>query len=386
MKNKYLLMSIPLILSAWNCFAQESEWEPQKNITGYISLEGDNFFNLKNYARDYGVSISEAGFLASYRPMEKLTFKSVFVYRPNYSIDQMVNEINAEYKIFDFLNLKAGRFLTPVSPMNTYYYAPVNNSATLPMVITSHEFFPLNVDAISLNGKYGETLKIDYEVIGGGFRNSLWLNNGALGLFGTESTYFRKLNGDTMNIDDSSLNTTLQTAFGGHLGVAFRDYITLGFGTFQTSEAMNVAGTTIKAKKRIYGANLKIKYSTLRLIAEYWQFKPVGVGDGLAPVGGTTPPAGGTLELGVAKTAFAELSNTFGKIIPYVRYEIYMPMETNMGTSPGAGPVQSEDLYRYTMGVNIKPGFETSIKLEYLYYQQGSNNLSGIVGTLTFSF
>jgi hypothetical protein len=374
MKKKLMIIVSVFFLFTGYLFAQESEWEPQKNITGYIGLEGDNFFNLENYSRDYGISISEAGILASYRPTKKLTLKSVIVYRPNYSIDQIVNEVNAEYKFADLLTLKAGRFLTPLSPMNTYYYAPVNNSATLPMVITCHEFFSLNVDAVSINGKYGEAFKIDYDIYGGGFRNALWVESGALGLFGVETQYFSALH-DTSNRENSNLNTPLQIGGGGRIGFAFRDYMAIGFGMFHTDEAvdytMNDVTMTLKLKKHTYGGNLKVKYSTLKLIAEYWQYKMEMEGFTMVDQKPT-------------KTTFAELSNTFGKtmqIIPYVRYEIY---------KTGSSTRASGDINRFTIGINFKPNFETSFKLEYLYYKNETDSetdkLNGIVGNLTYSF
>jgi hypothetical protein len=378
-----MLMFIPIV----NSIAQESEWETQKNITGYMAIEGNLFDNLKNYNRDYGVSLTEAGILASYKPTSSLTLKTVFVYRPGYSIDQMLNEVNGEYQFSDLFKIKVGRFLTPLSPMNTYYYAPVNNPATLPMLITTHEFFPLNMDALSINGSYGNDLKIDYNIFGGGFYNSLWLKIGALGLFGTETNYFAS---DSSN-SSSDLNEDLQIGGGSHIGLSYKDYITVGGGFFASDELINstlndTTTMTMEVNKYSFGLNLKAKYSTLQLIAEYWQSKlDMGNNGGGAPGGGGAPTdslssgtsSGGAGSPGggggndVYKAYFVELSNNFGKITPYIRFEYYS---------------RTINFYRYTLGISYKPTFETTIKLEGLYYKYNSESLKGLVATAIFSF
>ena len=91
----------------------------------------------------------------------------------------MLNEANIQYKVGEKAGIKVGRFLTPLSPMNTYYYAPVNSSATLPVLVSNHEFFPLNMDAVSYNGNIGENFKISYELFAGGYRNTTWMKTGA---------------------------------------------------------------------------------------------------------------------------------------------------------------------------------------------------------------
>jgi hypothetical protein len=371
-KVKISVIAVLLFISV-KIFSQETEWEPQTNLTGYGAIEYNYFKDLKFFDRDYAISLTEAGILASYRPKEKLTLKTVFVYRPGYSFDQMLNEANAEYKFADFLKVKGGRFLTPLSPMNTYYYSPVNNSATLPMIITNHEFFPLNMDAISVNGKIGENFKIDYDAFFGGFRNALWLKTGSMGLFADENNYFQRvINQDTLESNTSNANDRLHFGGGAHLGFSFKDYITIGFNMFKSREAVSgsipdmmggVLEYTSDIEKSSFGINTMIKYSTLRLIGEYWKTNV------------DMDFLGFPLEM-TYKGAFAELSNTFGKFTPYVRYEYH---DIPQGYA-------NLDYYRYTGGINYKPMFETTLKLEYLYYKYQSLNLGGIVATLIYSF
>ena len=373
MKGNLLIIGILVSFSA-SIYAQEEGWKPRTNNTGYIALEGNYLSDIQYYDREYGMAISEAGLLTSYMPIEKLTIKSVFVYRPNLSIDQMLNEANAEYKIKDFLNLKGGRFLVPLSPMNTYYYAPVNNSATLPMLIQNHEFFPLNMDGLSFNGSVGEDINIKYDAFAGGFKNFLWIGTGALGFFGTEYDYFQRIvNMDTTGYSETTANVDLQFGMGGHVDVSYEDYITIGAGIFSSSESITskeeepdtgqVATSITHVDKLSYGVNLKIKLATLQLLSEYWK---------------TTV----TLDFGGMDFdmdyygAFVELSNTFGKFIPYIRYEYHERPTT----------AQQIDYYRYTGGINYKPIFEVCIKLEYIYYDYQSLDLSGLVGTVIYSF
>jgi hypothetical protein len=372
---KKIAFGILMLLGSYGvAFSQaNAEWEPQTSITGYGALEYNYFKDLQFFDRDYAMSLTEAGILVNYKPKENLTLKTVFVYRPGYNFSQMLNEANAEYKFTDLLRFKGGRFLTPLSPMNTYYYAPVNTSATLPMLIQNHEFFPLNMDGVSANGKIGETLKLDYDLFFGGFHNALWLTTGSRGLFGDENNYFQRVsNLDTVPLNTTNANDVLHIGGGAHLGFSFEEYVTIGLNTFRSSES--VKGTlpdglggelaySTMVKKSSYGLNAMFKYSTLKLIGEYWK---------------TTASMdffGTDLEL-VYKGAFAELSNTFGKITPYIRYEFHeIPNNTAL-----------QDYYRYTGGINYKPQFETTFKLEYLYYKYESHDLGGIVTTFIYSF
>lgn len=350
---------------------EEAQWEPQTNITGYGALEWNYFEDLKLFDRKYAAGLTEAGILASYKPFEKFTIKTVFVYRPEFSIDQMLNEINGEYKFNDLLVAKAGRFLTPLSPMNTYYYSPVNNSATLPMLIQNHEFFPLNMDGIAVSGGIGENFKINYNVFAGGFRNALWLKTGALGLFGQENDYFQRvIKVDNSSQGTSTFNSVIQFGEGAHVDLSFKDYVNIGFGIFSDRETVvnenkDQNGATVinrvPTKKLSYGANIKIKYSTVQLLGEYWDTKTKFTIDML-----------GDMEMEY-KGSFAELSSTMGKFTPYGRIEYH--------EVPVFSPVvftNPTKYYRYTGGINYKPIFDITLKLEYMYYKYSAYTLDNI--------
>lgn len=354
---------------AINVWGQEAEWEPQSKITGYLAAEADYFPNIHNGERNYGMILSEAGILASYDCTQRLTIKGVFVYRPDLTIDQMVNEANAQWKANDYLNIKVGRFLSPLSPMNTYYYAPVNNSATLPMIISHHEFFPLNMDAVSFNGKVGNDLLFDYDVFAGGYKNSLWLKTGALGFFGTEDQYFS--DGSLGSINSTSINSSMSFGGGAHVGIKWHDYITLGLNTMLSAPGEmpaslpTPAGTMdimLDVDRFAYGLNFKAKYNTLQLLGEVW-YTDIDFSNADYNISSSQ----------LVKGTFVELSNSFGKLTPYARYEYHNGLGLNYN--------------RYTTGLNLRPGFETCFKLEYMFYdQKESSDLNGFVASVIYSF
>jgi hypothetical protein len=75
------------------------------------------------------------------------------------------------------------------------------------------------------------------------------------------------------------------------------------------------------------------------------------------------------------KTSYIELSNSFGKITPYVRYEDHT---SDYASIP--------NFSRYTGGINYRPIFEITLKAEYMHYKNSAQNLDGFAGTLIYSF
>jgi hypothetical protein len=376
-----------LILTGNVVFAQE-EWIPQKRVTGYIALQSEYFDGLVGFEQNYGISLNEVGLLLSYMPSSKLTFKSVIVYRPELSVDQIINEANFEYNSSEFMKIKVGRFLTPLSPMNTYYYAPVNNSITLPMIISHHEIFPLNVDGVSFNGVVGDEFKVDYNLFGGGFKNSLWSNTGVIGFLGVEQEYFEGFSDLYYSVNTELTNESLNFCEGAHVGFSYRDVLSVGFNVFNSNEesiTVDIAvegpeddpddnrptGPTIlvptdfTGKKFVYGLNFELNLANIKMLGEFWR-NEVNLTNDL--IGEMNRNVDG---------AFVELSRNFNKLTPYLRYEYNNSAETEYN--------------RKTVGVNFKPMFETTFKLEYLRYDcNASEDLSvdvnGIVGSVIYSF
>ena len=369
-KNTFLVVLL-MAFGTTVAFGQ-GYWDPQTNITGYVSTEFNYFENLNGYENNYGTDVSEAGFLITYMPKENLTLKGVFVYRPGFQFDQMLNEAYGELTVNPALKVRAGRFLLPLSPMNTYYYSPVNTSATLPIVVSNHEFFPLNGDGFSVNGSYGDDFKVNYDVFAMGFRNTLWLKTGPVGFFGNEVGYFSAQEQSPIVIDES-FNNTYNVGAGGTVGLAYKNYVTAGFSLFKQKDSTIPIGVTLPAgalfagspetyivndldqEKLTYGTNLKLQYGNTTVAGEFWNGDLLVGGDDVT-----------------LKGSFVVISHKINKFTPYARFE---QQET-----------ASVDYDRITAGLNFKPVYEATIKMEYLHYIQDSGNVDGFVASLIYSF
>lgn len=362
MKLTLFLLVFSIIATVAN--SQDENWEPQKQVTGYFTLEGEYFNNLKNFNRDYALAMPEAGILFNYMPLSKLTFKGVFVYRPRCELRNMISEISAEYKIKDAFKIKAGHMLTPLSPVNTYFYAPVNTGVALPMIVSLHEIYPISMEALSLNGVIGETFKIDYNIFGGGYFNSLTLPNGAMGFFGQEGNYFSAIQkGGTFSPDDYASNEanseSLMYGGGIHTGFSFQDIFQAGINVFDANEKFSnvindTTTMTIELKKVALGINFKFKLKSFQISGERWgsNFEFVGMGKEHF------------------KGAFIDVSNTIGQFTPYARYEYSESSKAK--------------IKRYVFGLNFKPIYEIAFKLEGFAYD--IDNLKGITAAIVYSF
>lgn len=357
-----------------NSYSQ-SNWEPLTNITGYISTEFNYFNELEDYRVNYGSSVSEAGLLMTYRPTSNFTIRGVFVYRPNFDFDQMLNEAFGQYSFSSALNVKIGRYLLPVSPMNTYYYAPVNTSATLPILITNNEFFPVNMDGVSMNGQFGNNFRFRYDLFAGGYQNSTWLKTGALGFFGDEVSHYKKLVGSMYTVDPS-YNKTYNVGFGGSAGFSYKTYADIGFSIFKPKKESFPVGVNLPENaafpgspemyvvqdftmdKMTYGINFRFQFNQTRLLGEFWFSDFDGDAEDAIDVD--------------LEGSFFELSQSIEKVTPYIRYEYQITDDI--------------EYKRYSAGINYKPSFERTFKLEYLLYEHDVKNISGLVASFIYSF
>lgn len=384
--NKIIHSVLVIIFSVSYVFAQsdtttylqETEWEPRVNITGYLSTEFDYFNVLEYFDREYAFALSEAGVLINYEPTPRLTLKNVFVYRPDFTFDQMLNELSGKYQVFDYFSLQAGRFLTPLSPMNTYYYAPVNNTATLPLIISHYEYFPLHIDGFSCSLNKGEEKSIKADLFIGGYRNVMWVNTGALKLFGYEDQYFKLLSSAEYLLPD--LNTKWNFGKGGHVCFEYKELLKLGVSIFKGDETFDyeleeatlimdsITGDIIETEakeatmvidKLSFGADITLRLRSMKLLAEMWMTNvDVDIFD----------------EIQQFKGAFIECSEKINSwnLTPYIRYEYH----------------NADDLVysRYTGGINYRPSFATVFKCEYLYYDYAPYSFGGVVFTMTYAF
>lgn len=369
-------------------FAQDY-WEPFTNLTGYISTEFNYLDNLEDYNINYGTSVAEAGILVTYQPSLNFSIKSVFVYRPGYDFDLMLNEAFGELKTSEAVKFKVGRFLTPLSPMNTYYYAPVKTSATLPIIITNNENFPLNIDGVSINGSVGDNFKIKYDLFGGGYINSTWKRSGAIGFLGQEVPYYKNQINSQFTIGES-YNGSYNIGVGGKVSVAYQDYLEVGAGFFSPkketmpieirlpanalgagSPAMNITSPT-GIKRPTWGYNAKLKYGNTEVNAEYWTGNIQLDAITYDFTGSGTPTILSAADEVELEGRFIQLSQRINRFIPYIRYEFQHTSDAKYK--------------RYSAGLNFKPSFTRTVKLEYMRYDHESGNINGVVASLIYSF
>jgi hypothetical protein len=362
MKSKLLLLFFLII--TLTCYSQDENWEPQKQVTGYFTFEGEYFNTLKYFNRDYALAMPEAGILFNYMPLSKLTFKGVFVYRPRCELRNMISEISAEYKIKDIFKIKVGHMLTPLSPVNTYFYAPVNTGIILPMIVSLHELYPISMEAVSINGVWGDNFKVDYNIFGGGYFNSITLPNGAMGFFGQEGNYFSAIQrGGSFSPDgyatDAVNSESLMYGTGIHTGFSLKDILQVGFNVFKANEKfsniLNDSTTmNMELNKTAFGINFKLKLKNFQISGERW---------------GSNFAFGG---MGIEhfKGAFIDISNSIGQFTPYARYEYSQSSKAN--------------ITRYVIGLNFKPIYEITFKLEGFAYD--IDNLKGITASAVYSF
>ena len=370
MRIKIILICI--FFSYMTVICQSDKWEPQKQVTGYLSFEGNFFNNLKFFDRDYAVSMPESGILINYQPLKKLNFTGIFIYRPTFELRNMVSEISAEWTENRFLKIKAGHQLTPLSPINTSFYAPVNMGIVMPMIVSIHDYYPTNMEALSVSGSVGNKLRISYCVMGGGYFASFMLRNGAMNFFGVEDYYFRALDNDTIIEDFSSYfnSDDLHYGFGGHLRFSYEDYAMIGLNAFRAEEILYWTASSlgipivIYAYKQAYGINFNFQYNTVKLIGEAWI---------------VTIHDQDNFNLGDRNGLFVELSNSFGNFTPYFKYEL-----RHVQKNPYAGGQVITDFTRYIAGLNYKPNFEITLKLEYFAYNK--YQLNGILMAVNFAF
>jgi len=378
MKFSHILniAALCIILSSSSVFSQ-SFFEPTTNITGYITTEINAFNDLEgHYSNEVASSISESGILVSHRASEKFTIKGVLVYRPQFNFDQIFNEAYGKYEINSFTNVQVGRFLVPLSYVNTYYYAPVNSSTTLPLIVSNNEFYPLNTDGVSVNGKVGEKISLSYHVFAGGYRNITYLTTGAIGFFGHEQEYFG-LQAEREYFIDESFRGTYNSGYGANVTLSLNNIFDFGFSFFDPNAQyipMSIIeisededehsldevsyGYTNRVDQFSLGFQSKFSLNNTTLSGEYW------LSDNSSLNGhGKTNTEG----------FFVNLNHLINNFTPFVRYEEQL----------------SDDIEytRLTSGINYKPTFETTVKAEYMLYNPEVGNIvSAFVASITYSF
>lgn len=286
----------------------DSNWEPQLHTTGYITTIAE-YTDLESFVeakKDIGIGLSEAGFLGSYKPLEKLELKTTLVY--SHSVIDIQSLLVETYGIYTFnqkLKLGAGKFLTPLSPINQYFYAPLNPSGVLPMVVSHHFLTPQSISGMQVNGKFGENnFQLGYNLTYGTYTSVGHIKSGIIKIMGQE------------DIGSPELENDKPVYFLGGSGRIYADYnrvFKIGlnvFGGTRASQAYSSAGVVdfLDSRRRSYGvdAHLNLLEDKLKINGEYWFATNEGI----------------DYDTRYEYTGYyAEILFNTGKLTPFMRYE-----------------------------------------------------------------
>jgi len=268
-----------LFFVAFTINAQEdSTWKPKAYMTGYVNTiveytDLDNGFEPKKEA---AAGLSEAAFLISYKPIKSLEFKGTFVYTHFMKdFQQIVVEAYGSYKIHDAIKIGAGKFLAPLSPVNQYFYAPLNVAASLPMVVSHHNILPQSITGFQIFGEFGNDLKMGYNCTYG-LRGTLSSPaSGLLGLQGRES-FASYVWTDPI----SSQKVEYKPSLTARIHANYEDIFNLGLNYFYANDAVygyqliSITGdvTTATTPSQYYsaGVDIQLKLGGFKLSSEYW--------------------------------------------------------------------------------------------------------------------
>ena len=334
------------------------EWETQTFVTGYFALNGEYvdlpvFKDVKG--KNMGVGIAEASVLTIIQPLEKLKINTVVTYKPRLHINGMITELSGEWSFSEAVNLKAGRFLLPLHPANTQYYATVNKGIALPIFVTNHALFPLNINGVNINGDIfiSDNFSLCYSFSGGQYTKMTREEAGVLGFFGRDGVYMNE-NVQQVNSMITKIETSHDGGFddyfgtGGKLCFVVGDFLKFGSAAFYTKfneqkQFDETTSFTTEYEQFNYGVNLILEIGDMKAKGSMW-------------LGSETPVDVQHFDPYTIELYYGEVEYTFNTITPFVKYEkIYGRMK---------------DWQRASFGINYRPLFETTFKLEYHRYLQ----------------
>lgn len=393
LKPVLIMLLFSLSLGA---FAQEQEeWQPQLNVTGYVNsiAEWTDQDEYKDINENIGIGLAEVGFLASFKPIEKLELKSTLVYKHKVAdLQSMLVEAYGIYTFSEQFKVGLGKFLTPLSPVNTYFYAPVNPSVVLPMVVSHYVLTPQSISGLQIAGSVGNEFKLSYNLTYGNYTTLGHVRNGIIGLQGGE---------DLAGIDPAADNADQNYDLGGSARLEAKyKFITVGANYFDGTRAtlayadffapvINDSDYQFKSRKWSTGADVHINlFDYFKINAEYW----IGENE-------TTDLRD---QLGVQDEIkieydgyYAELVGNFGKFQPYVRYEELSDVrgilfagdpqsaDPTMGQGYNGIPhgtllgVGSIDISSMGVGMAYRPFYELLLKVDYRRLENTTNDGQG---------
>ena len=342
----FIFLLTQLIINA----QEETEWDPQLSVSGYINSVVE-YSDCRNLKKNIAAGFSELGFIGSYKPIEKLEIKTTFVYTHyTFDVSQLFVEAYGMYTFNDAFRVGAGRFLTPLSPVNLYFYAPLNPSGVVPMLVSHHFLFPQSISGFQLAGNFnlGTNANLGYNFTVGTYPYINHFEAGVMGILSQEDSYPTFGYYDT---EADKINNYLSGT--GRIYAKFFDKIMLGANYFKgdaqqvSQDATTGAFIYYPSGKYTYGFDFHLDINGFKVNAEYWAGKQETKPESEAIIG----------------RVVNEYVGYYGEFIydgeifkPFVRYDFIEDVNVNgVGLPTGAA----------TIGIAIRPIYETLFKLEY---------------------
>ncbi|MBK3519675.1 hypothetical protein [Carboxylicivirga marina] len=334
----------------------QDDWTPRKHITGYINTIAE-YSNQDNLNKNFGVGLSEVGLLVTYQPLPELELKATGVYSHYmFHVSQLLVEVYGMYSFSDGFKLGLGRFLTPLSPINQYFYAPLNPSGVVPMLVSHHFLFPQSISGFQIAGEFelGSSSKFGYNASIGSYAYINHFESGILGIQAQEDSY------PTFGYYDTELDKINNYLCGtGRAYANFNDVLTIGANLF-LADAQQFAQDEFEeyqyypSTKYTYGFDAHLHINNLKVNAEYWGGQQKTNDE--IPV----PQPDGQIKYEYIKNDYvgyyAEIIYDRDVVKPFARYDFIEDINVN-----GIGLPTSAA----TVGLAVRPRFETLLKLEY---------------------
>lgn len=354
MKTKKYSIALVIIMTIFyqQIFAQET-WETQTFITGYVAVEGEVITGdvVDRMKSTKGIGLSEAGLVYTVQPLKQLEFKAGFVHKPGFNLDQSFVEIYGQWKFQDAFAIKGGRILTPVSPVNLYFYAPMNYGIAVPMLVSHHAFYPQSIEGVEVNGKVDlGNCNLKYDLITGGYYDIGHMPVGALKFHGAECAYIwdyeEGVDIQHHLMEESFHPSHLNLCSGARVAMNPVEFLTVGVSAFigelhTEAEINDSTVIEVEAKKQYVGLTLEAEFNNLEVMGEYWTGK-VDMDDKYDDIDGVG--------------YYIEADYTIAdKFTPFVKYEYHED-------------VHGEYYKRPTVGACYRPIFNMILKAEYHMY------------------
>jgi hypothetical protein len=363
----------------------QSDGQSKTHVTGYVNTIAE-YTDLKTYRdadKEMGMGLSDAAITASYNLSQKISLKSTLVYRHYVEdIQDMLVEAYGTYRFSKKFNLSAGKFLTPLSPVNLYFYAPLNPSGVLPMVVSHHFLIPQSLSGLQFSGIFGEGNYAGYNLTIGNYANKAHPRGGIIGLQGNEDGAIYA----NLVEDPDELKTEYLTGGSARIYGSLNDKVKIGLNYFlgynssQLTQISDVSGNIradyLDARKHSAGIDLQTNFGNLKVNGEYWYGRQFT----------TDSPLKTDMDY---SGYYAEAVYQMGRFSPFVRYDFISDMKgaiiQELGNGISTKLFDAETLTSsYTLGVNYRPIYELMFKLEYRYINTDVNysDMSMMAGPL----